>query len=189
VIDGVGRAASALTDAGWEVVDNTPPELERCSEIWAHLLAADVAVLMEAARPILSEELSTMLDDLAERYSPSVMAPHLVHSEVVRLAREWSLFLVDHPVVLMPAWTEPPFEHGVDLDGSETAALAQLLSFITPPNLLGIPSVAVPVGISDGLPQGVQCVADRWRDDLALAAAADLETALGAITPIDPVTS
>ncbi|SVA95248.1 uncharacterized protein METZ01_LOCUS148102, partial [marine metagenome] len=30
---------------------------------------------------------------------------------------------------------------------------------------------------------------DRWRDDLALAAAADVETALGAITPIDPVTT
>ncbi len=188
VIDGVRRAASALTDAGWEVVDGTPPELERCSEVWAHLLAADVAVLMEAARPILSEELSTMLDDLAERYSPALMAPHLVHSEVVRLAREWALFFVDHPVVLMPAWTEPPFEHGMDLSGNATVASDELLRCIIPPNLVGIPSVAVPVGISDGLPQGVQCVADRWRDDLALSAAVDVEMALGTITPIDPVT-
>ncbi len=78
---------------------------------------------------------------------------------------------------------------GVDLDDDATVALAELLRCITPPNLLGIPSVAVPVGVSDGLPQGVQCIADRWRDDLALAAAADLETALGTITPIDPVTS
>jgi hypothetical protein len=34
----------------------------------------------------------------------------------------------------------------------------------------------------------VQCYADRWREDLALSAAADLEAALGIITPIDPVT-
>ena len=189
VIDGVWRAASALADVGWEVVESTPPEMERCSDVWAYLLAADVEVLMETARPILSEELATMLDDLAERYGPAVMAPHLVHSEVVRLARECALFFVDHPVVLMPTWTEPPFEHGVDLDDDATVALAELLRCITPPNLLGIPSVAVPVGVSDGLPQGVQCIADRWRDDLALAAAADLETALGTITPIDPVTT
>ena len=189
VIDGVWRAASALADVGWEVVESTPPEMERCSDIWAYLLAADVEVLMETARPILSEELATMLDDLAGRYAPALMAPHLVHSETVRLAREWALFFVDHPVVLMPTWTEPPFEHGVDLDDDATVALAELLRCITPPNLLGIPSVAVPVGVSDGLPQGVQCIADRWRDDLALAAAADLETALGTITPIDPVTS
>tara|TARA_B100002049_G_scaffold115098_1_gene85009 strand:- start:316 stop:1716 length:1401 start_codon:yes stop_codon:yes gene_type:complete len=189
VIDGVWRAASALADVGWEVVESTPPEMERCSDVWAYLLAADVEVLMETARPILSEELATMLDDLAGRYAPALMAPHLVHSEAVRLAREWALFFVDHPVVLMPTWTEPPFEHGVDLDDDATVALAELLRCITPPNLLGIPSVAVPVGVSDGLPQGVQCIADRWRDDLALAAAADLETALGTITPIDPVTS
>jgi len=31
-------------------------------------------------------------------------------------------------------------------------------------------------------------IANRWRDDLALAAAADIEAALGTITPIDPVT-
>jgi hypothetical protein len=33
----------------------------------------------------------------------------------------------------------------------------------------------------------VQCVADRWRDDLALAAAGAIEAQLGAITPIDPI--
>jgi hypothetical protein len=33
----------------------------------------------------------------------------------------------------------------------------------------------------------VQCVADRWRDDLALTAAADIEASLGTLTPIDPV--
>ena len=73
VIDGVERAASALTDAGWEVVESTPPEMERCSDVWAHLLAADVAVLMEAARPILSEELAAVLDDLADRYSKACL--------------------------------------------------------------------------------------------------------------------
>jgi len=33
----------------------------------------------------------------------------------------------------------------------------------------------------------VQCVADRWRDDLALNAAGAIEAQLGIITPIDPV--
>ncbi|MCS5685973.1 MAG: amidase family protein, partial [Acidimicrobiales bacterium] len=74
VIDGVWRAASALADVGWEVVESTPPEMERCSDVWAYLLAADVEVLMETARPILSEELATMLDDLAGRYAPALMA-------------------------------------------------------------------------------------------------------------------
>jgi amidase len=60
---------------------------------------------------------------------------------------------------------------------------------ITPVNLLGIPACAVPVGVSDGIPQGVQVIADRYREDLCLEGAADIEDALGNITPIDPVTA
>ncbi len=188
VADGVDRAAGALEAAGWEVVDATPPDLAHCTEVWAHLLAADIGTLMESARAIFSDELGSVLDEMADRYPTAAMPSLVVHQEIARLGREWGLFFVDHPVVVMPTWTRPQPEHGFDLvieDGDHTA---ELLRFITPPNLLGLPSAAVPVGVADGLPQGVQCVADRWRDDLALAAAGDVEAALGTITPIDPVT-
>ena len=52
-------------------------------------------------------------------------------------------------------------------------------------NALGLPAAAVPVGIADGLPQVVQIIGPRYREDLALDAAAALEDTLGAITPID----
>ena len=48
------------------------------------------------------------------------------------------------------------------------------LSFISPANVLGLPSVAVPTGVCDGLPTGVQVYAERWRDDLALEGAREL---------------
>ena len=184
-IDGVARAADALAATGWEVVDAAPPELERCTDIWTHLLANDITVLMETARSILSDELGAMLDG----FSATVLAPAVVQTEYMRLAREWSLFFVDHPVLVMPTWTQPPFLHGADL--SEQVGidgLSELLRCILPGNLLALPVVAVPVGVSDGLPLGVQCYADRWREDLSLSAAGDIEAVLGTITPIDPVT-
>jgi len=184
-IDGVARAADALAATGWEVVDAAPPELERCTDIWTHLLANDITVLMETARSILSDELGAMLDGL----SATALAPAVVQTEYMRLAREWSLFFVDHPVLVMPTWTQPPFPHGADL--SEQVGidgLSELLRCILPGNLLALPVVAVPVGVSDGLPLGVQCYADRWREDLSLSAAGDIEAVLGTITPIDPVT-
>ena len=184
-IDGVARAADALAATGWEVVDAVPPELERCTDIWTHLLANDITVLMETARSILSDELGAMLDGL----STTVLAPAVVQTEYMRLAREWSLFFVDHPVLVMPTWTQPPFPHGADL--SEQVGidgLSELLRCILPGNLLALSVVAVPVGVSDGLPLGVQCYADRWREDLSLSAAGDIEAVLGTITPIDPVT-
>ena len=189
VITGVERAASSLADAGWEIVESTPPGIDLCSEIWAHLLGADVSLLMDVARPILSEEMAAALDrGPTEQFPSEIIDLNSIHSERIRLAREWSVFFTEHPVVVMPTWPQQPFEHGDDIHEDSRHELIEILRFITPANLLGIPSVALPVGVSEGLPQGVQCIADRWSDDLALTAASDIESSLGMITPIDPVT-
>ena len=190
VIEGIERAASSLEEAGWEIVESTPPGIDLCSEIWAHLLGSDVSLLMDAARPILSEEMAKSLDsDITEQFSSEMMNPNVIHTERTRLAREWSIFFAEHPVVLMPTWPPEPFEHGADLREESKHELIEILRFITPAKVLGLPSVALPVGVSEGLPQGVQCIADRWRDDLALTAGSDIESSLGIITPIDPITS
>lgn len=54
-------------------------------------------------------------------------------------------------------------------------------------NTLGLPAVALPVDVADGLPRAEQIIGPRYREDLALDDdAAVLEDALGAITRIDP---
>ena len=61
---------------------------------------------------------------------------------------------------------------------------AQQMLLATP--LLGLPSVSVPTGLAGGLPMGVQVIAPRWREDLALDAAEAIEAACPMPTPIDP---
>ena len=59
---------------------------------------------------------------------------------------------------------------------------------ITPANLLGLPATQIPVGCNaDGVPLGVQLLADRHREDRTLATAAIVEAAYPPITPIDPM--
>jgi amidase len=54
-------------------------------------------------------------------------------------------------------------------------------------NLLGLPAVAVPAGCDGGLPQAVQIIGPRFREDLCLDAAEVIEERTGAgQTPIDP---
>ncbi len=103
------------------------------------------------------------------------------------LLREWQLFLERYPLLLMPVCREPAFELG--LDQQDDAAMERIFYAVVPllaPALLGLPSVAVPTGVRDNIPLGVQIVAGRFREDLCLDAAEVVENHVGNLTPIDP---
>ena len=104
-----------------------------------------------------------------------------------RLAREWAQFFERYPLVIAPVNTAGPFEVGFDLGGAdEIAQLLRAFRLVVALNLLGLPAAVVPSGVSGGLPQAVQLIAGRYREDICLDAAEAVEAALGTITPIDP---
>jgi amidase len=101
--------------------------------------------------------------------------------------REWQLFFERFPLILMPVCREPAFELG--LDQQDDAAMDRIFDAMAPilaPAVLGLPCVAVPTGIHNNVPLGVQLVAGRFREDLCLDAAEIIETRAGHLTPIDP---
>jgi amidase len=53
-------------------------------------------------------------------------------------------------------------------------------------NALRLSAVALPVGLADGLPQAIQVISPRYREDLFLDAGQAIEASLGIITPIVP---
>jgi len=89
-------------------------------------------------------------------------------------------------LIVAPISTDLPFEAGKDLAFAEVAAIVRAMRMAIAVNALGLPAVALPVGIGDGLPQAVQVIGPRYREDLCLDAAAAVEERLGIITPIDP---
>jgi len=185
-VDAVRQAGTALEDAGWKVIEALPPDLERVTEVWAGLLAFGIASVQPMLAPMMSEAAMNLIHQLLDL--PRNPA-ELLFVERHRLIREWSAFFVDHPVVIGPIWTDVQFEHDADFDASAgTTVTVDRLRFITPGNLLGIPGCAVPTGVADGLPVGVQVYADLWRDDLCLDVAQVIEDSLGILTPIDPRT-
>jgi amidase len=70
----------------------------------------------------------------------------------------------------------------VTLDAEITRGLRMTIAV----NALGLSAVAVPVGVGDGLPQAVQAIGARSREDRCLDAATALEERAGIITPSDP---
>lgn len=187
-IAAIRRAGRVLEEAGWEVDEATPPELGRVNEIWAHVLNADLLQAVPLLTPVMSDGAIGLLRGMLHRFDPAARNITEIYTERDRLAVAWSAFFQEFPVVVGPTWADLPFLHDADFDpdsGVETTL--RRLQFITPGNLLGIPSVALPTGVADGLPTGVQVYAERWREDLCLEVAALIESRLGRITPIDPV--
>jgi amidase len=111
--------------------------------------------------------------------------------ELYRLLRRWDAFRTEmlafmerFDVLLTPVFPEPARRHG---DMNRRGELDPT-GFTTPHSLTGAPAATVRCGTSaTGLPIGVQLVARPWRDDVALAAALQLERALGGYRP--PISS
>jgi amidase len=186
IVESVKRAGEALSDSGWVVEQALPPELERVTELWGHVLSAEFQPVIEELAALMSEHAIAMLNKLFELYNPATFPAALVHAEKWRLCCAWSEFFERYPLVVGPTWTNIPFLHDADIAGDGAKLTVDMLRFITPGNVLGIPSVAVPTGVAAGLPTGVQVYADRWREDLCLEGAALIEHKVGRITPIDP---
>jgi amidase len=128
-----------------------------------------------------------MWDYIFERYDPNKKSILELFTERERLSVLWEKFFVDYPIVLGPVWTDIQFKNGADISSSAGYPITiDLLRFISPANLLGLPSTALTVGESDGLPVGVQFYAAKWRDDISLSAASIVEKELGIFCPINP---
>jgi len=100
--------------------------------------------------------------------------------------RAWLLFLERYPLILGPVSTELPFPVDFDIDiSADAGAQKRAYRLMITVNLLGLPAAAVPTGLSNGVPVGVQIIGSRYREDLCLDAAEAIEAQCGLETPID----
>ncbi|HIG44002.1 MAG: amidase [bacterium] len=188
LVNAIRDAANALKDAGWDVVEILPPELEQVHEIWAYVLSMDFNPMLPDLSKLMTKPPIDMLKALFVRNDPNSVTLPYVHSERNRLSRIWSEFFTDYPIMVGPTWTDIQFLHDADVDPDTGMELTiDRIRFISPANVLGLPSAAVPTGVANGLPTGVQVYADKWREDLCLEGAEIIESRLGHICPIDPV--
>jgi amidase len=187
VQDGVRKAARALEDAGYAVEEVEPPSIDLAARMWLDILIPPVRAGWELWLPLVrpyTRQFVSALFEVAGDLDPGTHMQSFVtrHS----LLRAWGEFQETHPLILAPISTDMPFEVGKDRTTPEVAAIVRGMRMALAINVLGLPAVALPVGIGHGLPQSVQVIGPRFREDLCLDAAAALEDRLGIITPIEP---
>lgn len=181
----VNAAGEMLAAAGWNVEQATPPELPRVLDIFACLLAKEVGILAHQLEPIISDSLFGHLQRLVDAGANARLSDFTVHTERSRLIREWSHFFAAYPVVVGPNLATPIWQADADLHPRTGIPLiSDATRFIAPANVLGFPSLAMPMGLVEGLPTSVLICADLWREDLCLEAAGMIEAQLPQALPL-----
>lgn len=187
VQEGVWKAAKALDDAGYVVEDVEPPSIEMAAKTALDMIVPE----MRAAWPMISSVvreydarfISALFEVAGDQDPATAMQSFMIRQA---LLRAWGEFQETCPLIVAPICTTIPFEVGKDRTTAEVAETVRGLRMALAVNALGLPAVALPVGVGGGLPQAVQVIGPRYREDLCLDAAAALEERIGIITPIDP---
>ena len=145
---------------------------ERALRNAATALSEIGAVVVEDAPPPGGHELTERVWD---SYGDEMTA-----SELYRILRHWDIYrtamlalLGRFDLILTPVAPEPAPLHGGEV----------VWRYTTPHSLTGWPCVVVRAGTSVGMPVGVQLVSGPWKDPVAIAAAATVESALGGWLP------
>jgi amidase len=156
-------------------------------QAWVDAIWADVGVLWPNLKQVAGTGVLSFIEALLAKglFKPVDQAAQLgVWINIHKIGEAWSRFLADHPIILSPvscvrAWP-------INDDISRVAEIAMSMRMVAPVNILGLPAAAVPVGADDGLPQGVQLIGARFREDLLLDAAQAIEDRAPVLTPIQP---
>jgi amidase len=189
VADGVRRAAEALERAGYRVEEAEPPHLMEVVQMWRQLLFTEIrASLVDVIRQVSSRDAMRSLE-LCEPFVPDLDKVGVLRAlaDRTRLFRDWLEFFEHYPLLLGPVSTARPFAAGDDIHSTERShAIMDSQRLVVAINLFGLPTVVVPVGEAEGLPQAVQIAGPPFSDGRCLVAAEEIEQALGPLTPIDP---
>lgn len=185
VAEGVRRAAGQLEDAGYVIEEADPPSIAEAAETWAKMTAWDSLLTWEDVSPLLSPDGRLQMEILFGVIGPvSPMEYRQTYIRRLVIARAWAKFQRQYPLVLSPVSTQPPFSVGTDLTPPGLESILRSMRLLFPVNIVGLPAVVVPVGIGSGLPQAVQIIGRRYREDLCLDAAAAIEARTPQFTPI-----
>ncbi|WP_433557122.1 amidase [Pseudonocardia xinjiangensis] len=181
----IERAAAALADAGYVVEEAEPPRIDDATQAYSTLITTEFGLSWPRIRPLLTAASAAHMELSMRRRPPADLAAYLQATATRHgVMRDWAGFAQRYPLVLGPVYTERPFDAALDDDEAGESIIAMRLCTAT--TFLGVPAVAVPTGVVDGQPLGVQVIGPWHREDMCLQAAAVLESRFGSFTPVQP---
>lgn len=182
----VHRAADALAELLIPVEPFAPQGLERAPNLWwfffGQLPAAMTRQIISGQEADAHWTSTEFLASATEQPAPTAEQLLLNLAKRDRMRAALLRQMEDYPVLLMPPCGVTAFPHRSRRwpVGDAQIGLFQAMMPATPFNLLGLPAVVIPFGMSaEGLPIGVQLVGRPYEEELILDLAERLETVRG----------
>lgn len=183
------EAAKRLDAAGWQIEEVRVPPLREAVQVQLMLWLAEFRRGASAAVAKEADPDAMFVYGQMEKLCPTPSLDTFMDAlqSRARLAREWQIFLKEHPVLICPVSAELPFPDQLDVQSPEAflrcweAQLTQI-GIAT----MGLPGLTVTTGRVGQTPVGVQLVAGRFREDLLLTAGAIVEQGPEATAAQDP---
>ncbi|HEX5392972.1 MAG TPA: amidase [Rhodocyclaceae bacterium] len=197
----IERTALALSKAGHHVVRCPAPiDVEAAWHAFGMIAGAEVGLGMPrwqrnfllTARHLLPKH-STVTRAITAGLGFDLRKYNEALNRKEALSAQLDTFLADYDGLLCPVaptapypgrpmnpLAKPPF---LEIAGQRVLYFEATISLTTPFSLTGHPVLALPAGIEDGLPIGLQLVGKRWQEHDLLTIGAQLEPALGGFTP------
>ena len=180
IIQTVKNVARALEDAVLSVEEKRPERLEETWTLWNGLDNADggkgaIEILRQAGT---RQTYSINVDEIPEETAKSSEEFGRRLREIDQFRSQMLQFIAQYDVLICPVNANTALKHGTVKDYFEG------FTYTATYNLTGWPGVVVRAGTSpEGLPIGVQILAQPWREDVALAVAQFIETTFGGWQP------
>jgi Asp-tRNA(Asn)/Glu-tRNA(Gln) amidotransferase A subunit family amidase len=184
----VRRAAEALTQIAIPAEPFAPQGLERAPNLWwfffGQLPAAMTRQIIQGREADAHWTSTEFLASAAEQPAPTAEQLLLNLAKRDRMRASLLRQMEQYPVLLLPPCGVTAFPHRSrrwQVGGAEIG-LFQAMMPATPFNLLGLPAVVIPFGMSsDGLPIGVQLVGRPYEEEVILDLAERLENVRGPV--------
>jgi amidase len=179
----VAAAVAALSDAGASAEPLEPPWEPNPTDLFLATISADGGAQMRAdvadAGGRHDPEFAALLTSM-EALALSAAEWFELKREIVALRRSLRSLFERVDVIVCPVAAGPAPLHGEPPAGLHgDGGLSPAFDFVHLIAIAGVPAASVPAAAEDGLPVGVQVAAAPYREDVALAAARALESALG----------
>lgn len=184
VASALDQAAGYLADAGYRVEQGNVPSIEAAARNSAALFLTECQyVYRKTIAELGSPAVNNMLNGFEALYPVQDIEGYIhEQGEHIALMREWSQFFARFDLLLAPVSTAlptPAADEESSIERASEIVLSNQALFAV--NMLGLPAAAVPTGLHDGLPVGIQIIGPRFREDQCLDAAEVIEQRVGVL--------